>query len=161
MTFHDAWEPCNYGSPYVICVRPPCFLCCWPGYLEVNSLKPRLHQRNMLRGRATCCGTCGQQATCCLLLLQATCCAQEATCCAGVNAALQTIYATHHCPDSLCRQLKNIFVFKLGNYCVFSALEILSSIHVQIQVLHITSCISHGNGQVLHSEIDQLPGLVE
>ena len=67
---------------------------------------PRLHQRNTLRGRATCCG---QQATCCAQQVacrpqhvaycpqqvaccaqQATCCAQQATSCAGVNAALDT-----------------------------------------------------------------------
>jgi len=51
------------------------------------TLKPRLHQRNMLleatfcAQQATCCR---QQATCCGY--QATCC--RTTCCAGVNEAL-------------------------------------------------------------------------
>ena len=74
----------SFGYAAVCWRRPTSLRCPAPWYANhplTDSLKPRLHQRNM---RATCCFMLlvGRN----MLLVRATCC--RATCCAGVNAAL-------------------------------------------------------------------------
>ena len=92
-------------------------------------LKPRIHQRNMLRGnklrgRATCCRqqtTCyGQQVACCAqhaassnLQLRAT---LRETCCAGVNAALDGPVAFLSICLSVCLSVRHTYA-GIVSYC--------------------------------------------
>ena len=79
-------------------------------HILMPRLKPRLHQRNMLRGNMLRATSNRQQVTCCGQPQHVACCPQQvarpsnllprATCCAGKNAALECLSSV--CVGLLC-----------------------------------------------------------
>jgi len=112
--------------------------------LRPTTVKPRLHQRNMLRGNkllvernmlleATCCAQqaiccrqeatcCGHRATCCAH--QATCCGQQATCCPQQVARPRNML-----PRNMLRWCKRGITNFLHWSCIFFTHHMLRPVH--------------------------------